>query len=59
MHTPFSKEAVEKYAYVGNPYTKKYAVWHPDGIRRGYFTLDDFLKLTDDEQISLIEQGKR
>ncbi len=59
LDTPFSKEEVEKYAYVGNPYTKKYAVWHPDGIRRGYFTLDDFLKLTDDEQITLIEQGKR
>jgi hypothetical protein len=56
---PFSKEEVEKYANVGNPYTKKYVVWHPDGMRRGHFTRDEFINLTDDEQISLIEKGER
>ncbi len=56
---PFSKEEVLKFANVGNPFIKKYVVWHPDGARRGHFTLEDFINLTDNEQISLIEQGKR
>ena len=56
---PFDKKTVQEFAQVGNPYTKKYVVWHPDGVRRGHFTLDEFVNLSDDEQISLIEQGKR
>ena len=59
LSIPFDKELVKKHAHTGNPYTKKYVVWHPDGIRRGHFTLDEFLNLTDDEQITLIESGKR
>ena len=56
---PFNKETVLEFANVGNPYTKKYVVWHPDGMRRGHFTLDEFINLSDDEQISLIEKGSR
>ena len=56
---PFDKKTVQEFAQVGNPYTKKYVVWHPDGVRRGHFTLDEFVNLTDDEQIKLIEEGKR
>ena len=56
---PFEKETVLKFANVGNPYIKKYVVWHPDGVRRGHFTLEDFINLSDQEQITLIEQGKR
>lgn len=56
---PFKKETVLEFAQVGNPYIKKYVVWHPDGVRRGHFTLDEFINLSDDEQISLIESGKR
>jgi len=56
---PFKKETVLEFANVGNPYTKKYVVWHPDGMRRGHFTLDEFINLSDDEQISLIEKGTR
>lgn len=56
---PFTKEAVLPFANDGNPYTKKYVVWHPDGMRRGHFTLDEFINLSDDEQISLIEKGTR
>ena len=56
---PFEKEKVLEFAHVGNPYIKKYVVWHPDGIRRGHFTLEEFINLSDQEQISLIEQGKR
>ena len=59
MNIPFDKELAQKLANQGNPYTKKYCVWHPDGMRRGYLTLEQFLNLSDDEQISLIEQAKR
>lgn len=59
LNIPFTKDEVNKHAHVGNPYTKKYVVWHPDGVRRGHFTLSEFLDLTDDEQIKLIEDGKR
>jgi len=59
INIPFDKEEVLKYANIGNPFIKKYVVWHPDGIRRGHFTLDEFTKLSDDEQISLIEKGVR
>ncbi len=59
LNIPFTKDEVSKHAHVGNPYTKKYVVWHPDGVRRGHFTLDEFINLTDDEQIKLIEEGKR
>ena len=59
-HTiPFKKETVLEFAQIGNPYTKKYVVWHPDGLRRGHFTLDEFINLSDQEQISLIEKGER
>jgi len=56
---PFKKETVLEFAQVGNPYIKKYVVWHPDGVRRGHFTLDEFINLSDNEQISLIEKGDR
>lgn len=56
---PFNKEVVQEFAQVGNPYIKKYVVWHPDGMRRGHFTLDEFINLSDDEQIRLIDEGKR
>jgi hypothetical protein len=59
LNIPFSKEKVMEFANVGNPFIKKYVVWHPDGVRRGHFTLQEFTDLTDDEQISLIETGKR
>jgi hypothetical protein len=59
LNIPFSVEEASKYAHVGNPFIKKYVVWHPDGIRRGHFTLQEFTDLTDDEQIKLIEDGKR
>ena len=56
---PFDKDKANEFANVGNPFIKKYVVWHPDGMRRGHFTRDEFINLSDDEQISLIEQGKR
>ena len=59
LNIPFTKEKVMEFANVGNPFIKKYVVWHPDGIRRGHFTLDEFVNLSDDEQIGLIETGKR
>ena len=59
LDIPFKKETVQEFAQVGNPYIKKYVVWHPDGLRRGHFTLDEFVNLSDDEQIKLIEEGKR
>jgi hypothetical protein len=59
LNIPFTKEKVLEFANVGNPFIKKYVVWHPDGVRRGHFTLQEFTDLTDDEQIKLIEDGKR
>ena len=59
LNIPFSKEKVMEFAKVGNPFIKKYVVWHPDGVRRGHFTLEEFTNLTDDQQIELIETGKR
>ena len=59
LNIPFDKEKVTEFANVGNPFIKKYVVWHPDGVRRGHFTLNEFINLTDQEQIDLIETGKR
>ncbi len=44
------------FSNIGNPYTKKYAVWHPDGTMRKYYRKEDFFSMTDDEAIEDIER---
>jgi hypothetical protein len=54
----FDKDIVESLSLVGNPYTKKYCVWHPNGELRKYYRKEQFINLTDDEQIKDMEKPK-
>ena len=49
---------VESLSVQGNPYTKQYAVWHPNGTLRKYYRREQFLDMTDDEQIADMEKPK-
>lgn len=49
-------EYVKSLSTIGNPYTKKYAVWHPDGTMRKYYRKEDFFNMSDDEAIEDIER---
>jgi hypothetical protein len=54
----WNKEEVERLSNIGNPYTKKYCVWHPDGHDRKYYRKEHFLNMTDEEQIKDMEKPK-
>jgi hypothetical protein len=54
----WDKELVEALSVKGNPYTKQYAVWHPNGVLRKYYRREQFLNMTDDEQIQDMEKPK-
>jgi hypothetical protein len=48
----------EQLAVQGNPFTKKYAVWHPDTmlpINKKYYRKEEFFSMSDEDQIKDIE----
>lgn len=54
-YIPFTKEEADRYARIGDPHTKKYSVENLDGTRSANLTYNQFLNLSDEEQIKISE----
>jgi len=54
-YIPFTKEAAEKYANMGDPHIKKYTVQNLDGSRGANLTYNEFLTLNDEDGIKRAE----
>jgi len=54
-YIPFTKEAADKYAKIGDPHIKKYTVQNLDGTRQANLTYSEFLTLSDEAGIKRAE----